>query len=141
MTDILIVEDSKADQIFIARALDALDIKISYKFANDGREALDELENGLLPKVVVTDLKMPRLNGRELVQAIKTNERTKFIPTIVFSTSDAQEDVHACYRNYANAYIVKPSSPKEYGKFAKTVCDFWLDQVVLPHDDHATATC
>lgn len=132
MTDLLIVEDNKADQIFIKRAVDALESEVSYVVANDGQEALEHLESGVRPKVVVTDLKMPRLDGRQLVEAIKSNAETRMIPTLVFSTSTAQEDVDGCYANHANAYIVKPSSPKDYAAFAQRLYDFWLEQVALP---------
>lgn len=132
MTDLLIVEDSKADQIFIKRAVEALGNDITYVVANDGQEALEHLQSGGRPKVVVTDLKMPRLDGRQLVQAIKSNAATRMIPTLVFSTSTAQEDVDSCYASHANAYVVKPSSPKDYAAFARRLYDFWLEQAALP---------
>ncbi|MEM1021847.1 MAG: response regulator [Sphingomonadales bacterium] len=131
MSDILVVEDNKADEVFITRAFAKRVPDISITVVRNGADALDYLETHPLPKVILTDLKMPRVDGRQLLKRIKQSAKTRHIPTIVFSTSDDFDDVQSCYAQHANAYMTKPHSPKGYEKVAQSLADYWLAQTVL----------
>ncbi len=129
---ILIVEDDLKDQKFILRALNKADENLKIEIAKDAECALEALQNGSNPRIIVTDLNMPGMGGRGLLDVLKSDDRFKNIPTIVLSTSDNETDVDDSYNRKANAYMVKPDSVAGYQKVASLLNDFWLKEVKLP---------
>ncbi len=128
---ILVVEDNQIDQFLIRDAIDNLQADIDLEFANDGTEAMEMLQSSPAPSLIVTDLKMPRMNGIEFLHKVKASDQRR-IPVIMFTTSEAAEDIDAAYYNYVNAYIVKPFTSFSYKAVAKTIYRHWLEAVQLP---------
>ena len=133
--EILLVEDNPNDAELTLRALKKSNLANRVFHAKDGAEALEfifaegayagrSIEN--TPKVILLDLKLPKVNGIEVLQRIKTDERTKTIPIVVMTSSREDTDLEKCYALGVNSYIVKPV---EFESFAKTVSElgfYWL---------------
>jgi len=138
---ILIADDDPNDQFFIQRELAKLGTCITVKFVNDGEEAVGYLEkaaglsdraNYPVPTVIFVDLKMPRLNGFELLAWLKAHPQLKQIPTVVVSSSDTQSDIDQSYSLGANAYLVKPANVEDFRKLFRTTGEFFLEHAKTP---------
>ncbi|WP_285597030.1 response regulator [Kineosporia sp. NBRC 101731] len=109
---VLLVEDDPGDVLMVTEALERSQRPPVLHVAGDGQEALDFLRRGGpdadRPDLILLDLNMPRLDGRQALAAIKGDERFRAIPVVVFTTSDAESDVLASYQRHANAYVTKP---------------------------------
>ena len=135
--DILLVEDDAADAILVEEALRARGAARSVVWVQDGVAALELLRNPRTsrPDLIVVDLNMPRMNGRELLEVLKADERLKSIPVVVLTTSDAPADVSAAYQRHANAYITKPVNLDDFVRAVRSIDAFFLDTAVLPDAD------
>lgn len=135
--DILLVEDN-ADEVDLAMRVLAKELpRCRVTRAKDGVEALDYLARGDLkafPRVIFLDLKLPRLNGQELLRVLKTDTKTRNIPVVVMTSSREQRDVIDCYALGANSYIVKPIDFREYFLVISSIARYWLtfNQPVVP---------
>ncbi len=138
---ILIVEDSDDDYEATERALSRTgNLGNPLKRCKNGQEALDYLlrkgnfdeHSAPLPGIVLLDLNMPGVDGREVLKCIKTTESIKHIPVIVLTTSDAEKDIEACYKEGANTYIHKPVELDGFFNAIKQLKDYWLNVAVLP---------
>ncbi|SFF77287.1 Response regulator receiver domain-containing protein [Actinacidiphila alni] len=127
--DILLVEDDAADALLIEEALQESRTGRRLTQVTDGVAALDYLRDPAndLPDLIVLDLNMPRMNGRELLAVLKQDERLRIIPTVVLTTSSAPEDVEAAYRRHANAYVTKPVNLDEFTAAVSKIDMFYLD--------------
>jgi CheY-like chemotaxis protein len=107
---VLLVEDDPGDVLMVTEALERSENPPLLYVAGDGQEALDILnqEDTERPDLILLDLNMPRMDGREALAALKADERLRAIPVVVFTTSDAEADVLASYQRHANAYVTKP---------------------------------
>lgn len=130
--EILLVEDTRSDAEMTIRALKKNNVNCNIVHVKDGRAALDYLygleefagrDIGSMPKVILMDLKMPRMNGIETLQQLKANELTKKIPVVILTSSKENPDIQTCYDLGANSYIVKPV---EFQDFVKVVSDLGL---------------
>lgn len=134
--EIILVEDNLDDAALVIRALKKNNLANNLIHLKDGVEALDFVfgtgiyaDKGLqdmTPKVMLLDLKMPRVNGIEVLQKMKNDPRTKSIPIVILTSSAEDPDVKKCYELGANSYIVKPV---EFDNFSKAVSDlglYWL---------------
>lgn len=135
--EILLVEDNASDAELAIRALKKNHLANKLIHVKDGAEALDfifaqgiysdrKVENG--PKVILLDLKMPKVNGIEVLQKIKSDERTKKIPVVVLTSSKEDPDIQECYRLGVNSYVVKPV---EFESFVKAVSELGLYWMIL----------
>lgn len=135
--EILLVEDNPQDLELALRALAKAKVSNHVVVARDGAEALDflfcegphagrRIENG--PKVVLLDLKLPKVDGLEVLRRIKGDARTKSIPVVVLTSSKEQSDVVESYRLGVNSYIVKPV---DFERFARAVQDLGMYWVLL----------
>jgi CheY-like chemotaxis protein len=126
--DILLIEDNLGDARLTQEAFLTSEEPVSLHVARDGVEAMEFLLNDNLPRpdLILLDLNLPKIDGRELLTRIKNNDTLKTIPTVVLSTSDAAEDVQYCYENHANCYIKKPEQWDSFVDVVKFVNDFWL---------------
>ena len=125
--DLLLIEDNLGDLVLAQEAFRASDRPIRLHVARDGVEALDFLcRNSPRPDLILMDLNLPKLHGRDLLSRLKTDESWKTIPTVVLSTSDADDDVRYCYRQHATCYIQKPNQWVAFTKIVKFVTDYWL---------------
>jgi CheY-like chemotaxis protein len=131
---ILVVDDSEDDLFFIKRALDRVGIGKTVNYVHNGLEAIEYLSgNGWFsdrqqypfPTIILSDLKMPRMDGFELLRWVRDHPDCGVIPTILFSTSVIEADVREAYRLGANAYMVKPSKFQEMDDLLRRLCEFW----------------
>jgi two-component system response regulator len=141
MSDILLVEDNKYNVEFILDALSKHNLAQRVKVFRDGGEALDYLfaageysnrDSFKQPRVILLDLRLPKVDGLELLRMIRTNEATKMIPVVIFSSSTRDEDRIESYRLGANSFIVKPIG---YDRFVETVTEigsYWALQNAPP---------
>src|SRR6266487_838227 len=125
--DILLVEDNPNDAELTQRALRKSDIGARLAIARDGAEALEYLlRPGSKPKVVFLDLKLPKIDGIEVLRRIRADARTRSIPVVVLTSSQEERDISECYGLGVNSYVVKPV---EFDNFYKAVADlgtYWL---------------
>lgn len=127
--DILLVEDNPNDAELTLRALRKTDIGARLAIARDGAEALEYMLSGRpMPKVIFLDLKLPKIDGMEVLRRIRADERTHSIPVVVLTSSQEERDITECYRLGVNSYVVKPV---EFDKFYKAVGELGLYWLVL----------
>ncbi|RVT75394.1 response regulator [Flavobacterium sufflavum] len=134
---ILLVEDNINDAELTIRALKKNNLANKLIHVKDGAEALDFIfaqgeysyrERDNLPSVIVLDLKMPKVNGIEVLRRIKSDEHTKRIPVVVLTSSKEDPDIQECYRLGVNSYVVKPV---EFDHFIKAISDLGLYWMIL----------
>lgn len=134
---ILLVEDDEAHAILTMRALEGAKVANKIYWVSDGEEALDYLSHrgkyadtkkSPRPDLVILDLQLPKLDGLEVLNTIKTSERFKVIPVIVLTTSENEEDMAQAYNNYADSYIVKPLGFGEFSETVRELSSYWLMQ-------------
>jgi len=132
---VLLVEDDDAHAVLIARVLEENKVRNKVYRVSDGEEALDYLfhhgdyatkEDSPLPDLVLLDLRLPKLDGHEVLSAIKQSEELKSIPVVVLTTSGNEKDVSQAYHNYANSYLVKPVGFGEFSDVIRGLCSYWL---------------
>jgi two-component system response regulator len=125
--DILLVEDNPNDAELTQRALKKSEIGAQLIIARDGAEAVDYLlSDRPKPKVIFLDLKLPKIDGIEVLRRVREDDRTRAIPVIVLTSSQEERDINECYRLGVNSYVVKPV---EFDKFYRAVGDlatYWL---------------
>ncbi len=136
--NILLVEDNPGDVRLTQEVLKEGKIKNALHVVMDGEEALDYLNKrgkytaAETPDLVLLDLNLPKIDGREVLEEIKNTPKLKRIPVIVLTTSDAQADILKMYDNHANCYITKPVDFSQFMNVVKSIEDFWLTIVKLP---------
>ncbi|HSV26708.1 MAG TPA: response regulator [Sedimentisphaerales bacterium] len=128
----LVVEDDLGDQKLLRSALNNLSMPVVFSVHDTAEEALDYLvsskeEGGLpQPNLILLDLNMPGMGGREFLRRIKQDEELCPIPVVVLTTSDSQSDIEQCYKLHAAGYIQKPSTPAELREIMKRVAEYWF---------------
>lgn len=128
--DVLLVEDDEADALLIQDALQARGARRLTQ-VQDGVAGLEYLRNRANPRpdLIVLDLNMPRMNGRELLAVIKEDDDLRTIPVVVLTTSSAPEDVTGAYRKHANAYVTKPVNLDDFERAVQSIDMFYLETV------------
>lgn len=131
MVDILIVDDSMEDAEMAIRILKKNHLANNILHLEDGEEAINFLFNNpnngtKLPKLILLDLKMPKVNGIEVLTKIKSDEAMKNIPVVVMTSSKEERDIVEAYRLGVNAYIVKPVDVEKFIKAITEVGFFWM---------------
>jgi two-component system, chemotaxis family, response regulator Rcp1 len=130
---ILVVDDSRADVRLLREAVREEAINAELHAVEDGERALAHLRGGgERPDLILLDLNLPRRDGREVLEAIKSDPDLKSIPVIVLSTSAAPRDIADCYALHANAYLVKPMGLDEFATLVRAFDAFWLHSARLP---------
>lgn len=138
--EILLVEDNPGDADLAREALEQSKIKNKLYVAEDGIDAMAFLKKkGLYadaprPNLIILDLNLPRMDGREVLAEIKKDDNLKRIPVVILTTSKADEDILRSYNLHANCYITKPIAFDQFMKVVHSIEDFWLSIVVLPPD-------
>ncbi len=133
--EVLLVEDNPSDAELTMRALRKRNLANKLFHAKDGAEALDfvfaqgsflqrRVENG--PKVVLLDLKLPKVDGLEVLRCIKSDERTKKIPVVVMTSSREDRDLATCYEYGVNGYVVKPVEFEDFSRAVTELGFYWL---------------
>ena len=129
IVDVLLVEDNQDDTELTIRALRKFNLANHLLHLQDGEEALNFLfasHAGIMPKIILLDIKMPKIDGIDVLRKIKSDPYRKIIPVVVLTSSKEERDVIESYKLGVNAYIVKPV---EFDKFVKAVSEiglFWL---------------
>jgi len=134
--DILLVEDQPHDAELALRALKKLDLDKRVSLVRDGAEALDfifgrgeyaarSVENR--PRLVLLDLKLPKVSGIDVLRALKSDEHTRHIPIIVLTSSGEACDVDACYELGVNSYVVKPVDFAQFTETVQQIGTYWLN--------------
>ncbi len=137
--EILLVEDNPGDARLAREALREAKVHNNLCWVSDGEEALAYLRregqhaNAVRPDLILLDLNLPRMDGRQVLERIKADEKLRRIPVVVLTTSQAEEDVLKAYHLNANCYITKPVDLDQFIKVVKTIEDFWLTIVKLPN--------
>lgn len=135
---ILLVEDNEGDIVLTREALSDAKIKNKVSVARDGEEALQYLNNAfedaeeLIPDLILLDINLPKVDGKEVLHYIKTTPGLKRIPVVMLSTSSNELDVADSYNNYANCFITKPVDFNKFFDVVKMIEDFWITIVKLP---------
>lgn len=134
---VLLVEDDPGDVLMVTEALERSQRPPLLHVARDGQVALDLLNGpeALRPDLILLDLNMPRMDGRETLAKIKGDPELRGIPVVVFTTSEAETDVLASYRHHANAYVAKPLELDTLERVVDQIGHFYMDvsQLRPPH--------
>jgi len=139
---ILLIEDNLRDIELTLRAFEKNNIKNQVVIARDGEEALDYLfgtgayenrDTSDLPHLILLDLKLPKVDGLEVLQAIRTDERTRLLPVVILTTSNEQRDRVESYASGANSYIQKPVDFMRFNEAIKELGLYWLVLNLPPH--------
>ena len=134
-SEILLVEDNESDAEMTIRALKKSGLANTVSHLTDGAEALDFIFSkgeysgrplGKLPKLILLDLKMPKVNGIEVLLKIKADERTKKIPIVMLTSSQEDPDIQRCYNLGVNSYVVKPVDFEEFHKAIHSLGLYWM---------------
>lgn len=143
--EILIVEDSPADARLTIEALRDAHILNNVHVVTDGEQALTYLRrehahlNAARPHFVLLDLDLPKVDGYEVLDAMKSDEDLMEIPVIILTSSQKEEDVAKAYRHHASCYIRKPMDPEEYFGAIRSLKELWFNVVTLPKGGAAKA--
>ncbi len=135
---ILLVEDNEGDILLTTEALEEGRILNKISVARDGKAAtdflskIDSYSDIDSPDLILLDINLPKKNGLEVLEFIKTHPDLKKIPVIMLTTSSSMRDIEQSYRNYANCYITKPIEVTEFMDAISRIKDFWLTVVKLP---------
>ncbi len=135
IVDILLVEDNPSDAELMIRAIQKRNIANPFYVVEDGAAALDfifcrglyeERFSARLPRVILLDLKLPKLNGLEVLKAIKSHEKTRTIPVVIVTSSQEDPDIQEAYALGANSYVVKPVSADAFLDAMSNLGLYWL---------------
>ena len=138
---ILLVEDNLDDIILTKMAIQKAGLNVEVIEAHDGTEALSLISNyakngdqtdDSIPDLVLLDLKLPKVDGHKVLEALRSNNYTKFIPTVVLTTSDEESDLEKASLLQANSYIQKPVDLNKFTTVIKMVGTYWLEYNLRP---------
>jgi CheY-like chemotaxis protein len=138
---ILLVEDNPADIKITQRALRESELSVELVVVRDGQQAVDYLlrqgayaddESWRVPELILLDLNLPRLTGREVLERVRSTPLLRSVPVVVLTTSRRREDVQEVYAAGANTYIEKPQDFHRFVEVLRTIHRYWLDTALLP---------
>jgi len=136
--DVLLIEDDPGDELITREAFEHNKINNNLHVAHDGEEGLDFLyqrgayEGAPRPDLVLLDLNLPKYDGRQLLETIKSDPDLKHIPVVVLTTSSAEEDILRSYKLHANAYVTKPVDFNRFVDVVRQIDHFFVSVVSLP---------
>ena len=136
---VLLVEDNPGDVRLTREAFREADTSIRLHVASDGVEAMAFVRKDAAhadaprPDLILLDLNLPKMDGREVLAQLKGDESLRTIPTIILTTSAAQADVLKSYQLHANAYVSKPLQLDAFQSLVSCINEFWLTKATLPH--------
>ena len=136
--EVLLVEDNPGDVRLTQEVFLDANSSVHLHVASDGVEAMAFLRregshsHAPRPDLVLLDLNLPKMDGREVLAQIKKDESLKTIPTVILTTSDAEADIAKSYRLQANCYLTKPVQLSSFEALVKSINDFWLTKAKLP---------
>ncbi|MBW1297951.1 response regulator [Aquimarina litoralis] len=122
----LLIEDDEIERLKFVRVLDKNNYSYKLLEAENGEEALDILENkNEIPDLILLDLNMPRMSGLEFLKILKANDRLKYIPVVILSTSNNHQDLKRSYEEGIAGYVVKPLKYEDYVEKIKSLVEYW----------------
>jgi CheY-like chemotaxis protein len=136
--DILLVEDDPGDELITREAFEHNKLQNRLHVAHDGEEGLDYLyrrgqfADAPRPDLILLDLNLPKYDGRQLLEKIKSDPDLARIPVVVLTTSSAEEDILRSYKLHANAYVTKPVDLDQFMKAVRQIDEFFVQVVRLP---------
>lgn len=136
--DILLVEDDPGDELITREAFEHNKLQNRLHVAHDGEEGLDYLyrrgqfADAPRPDLILLDLNLPKYDGRQLLEKIKSDTDLARIPVVVLTTSSAEEDILKSYKLHANAYVTKPVDLDQFMKAVRQIDEFFVQVVRLP---------
>ncbi len=136
--DILLVEDDPGDELITREAFERNKLRNRLHVAHDGEEGLNYLyqrgayEDAKRPDLILLDLNLPKYDGRQLLEKIKSDPDLSRIPVVVLTTSSAEEDILRSYKLHANAYVTKPVDLDQFINAVRQIDEFFLQVVRLP---------
>jgi len=138
--EVLLVEDSPGDVRLTREAFKDAKVHINLHVASDGAEAMaflgreGEYSNAPRPDLILLDLNLPKKDGREVLAELKESPALKCIPVVILTTSASEADIQGSYQRHANCYITKPVDLEGFLKVVRSIDNFWLSVVKLPHE-------
>ena len=142
LVEILLVEDNPGDARLCQEALKESKFINNLHIVKDGQEALDfifqqgDYKSAPTPDLVILDLNLPKVNGKDVLKKIKEDDDKKKIPVVILTSSKAEEDIIKTYELHANSYITKPLDFTQFVEIVKELNQFWLGIVKLPTKAH-----
>lgn len=136
--NILLVEDNPGDVRLTQEVMRESSVPIKLHVARDGVEAMEFLrhlaafKDSPRPDLILLDLNLPRMDGREVLAEVKSDAKLRSIPVLMLTTSKAERDIQACYDLHANSYLNKPLDLDQFVELMKVVERFWLQSSLLP---------
>jgi CheY-like chemotaxis protein len=136
--DILLIEDDPGDELITREAFEHNKLKNRLHVAHDGEEGLDYLyrrgvhQDAKRPDLILLDLNLPKYDGRQLLEQIKSDPGLSRIPVVVLTTSSAEEDILRSYQLHANAYVTKPVDLDQFMNAVRQIDEFFVQVVRLP---------
>lgn len=131
---ILLIEDDPTDIRLIEEALKSCQPEYSLYTITNGEDALKRLKTKdfIRPSLIILDIYLPKIDGWEILEHLKSDPSMKLIPVMMMSVSENHSDVIRAYKSRANCYIVKPSDISQYAEILQSLCRFWFETVILP---------
>lgn len=136
--EILLVEDNEGDVLLTKHAFRGAKPTCNISVAHDGVEALEllrqrgEFTDPPVPQLILLDLNMPRMDGRQFLEAVKQDEALRAIPVVMLTSSRSPTDVRECYDRHASCYVVKPFDGHEFEDAIRRILSFWGSLALLP---------
>jgi len=138
---ILVVEDNVDDEALSTRALRQQLPHARIAVARDGHDAVEctagtltinDVKVETTPSLILLDLKLPKIHGLDVLMAVRDCPTTKYVPVVVFSSSDERQDVDRAYARGANTYVRKPTEYEDYMRAVRMIADYWFNFATLP---------
>jgi len=136
--EIMLVEDSPGDAELVLDFLAHCKVKNNIRWVQDGEAAMaclhreGEYADKPVPDLILLDLNLPKKDGREVLEEVKTDARLKHIPVVILTSSKSEEDIVRSYRLQANCYITKPVDIEQFVNVVRAIDDLWLTVISLP---------
>ena len=133
---ILLVDDNADDELLTLDALRTSGVHHQVVVARDGLEAIEWLfgrgthtgrDTEIMPRLILLDLKLPKINGLEVLSSLRQDNRTRYVPTVILSSSTRREDIDSSYSRGANSYLRKAVNFEEYSEAVQCLCEYWLE--------------
>ncbi|MCH7403532.1 response regulator [Belliella kenyensis] len=138
---ILLVEDNEGDILLTLEALEDARIKNSISVVKDGEDAINYVnkigkhKDSTSPDLIILDVNLPKLNGHEVLDKLKSHEEHSHIPVIMLTTSSSQIDIMASHENHVDYFITKPMTAEDFIAAVRTIETFWFSLITLPNKE------